>query len=493
MLGSATLAKTQLKSAIGFTTDVTKTIQDTAKNVLADDDDSTANSSAKWVNDMLGEDKNMFKTSSSDDNNVYERMSWWEPCLAYGLGIVVYGLKFGWSLTMVWGTLVLVGLCLPGAFRKARDDPYTTFDLIAIAAYDAITQDLGVCGNLVCVAVALMGFKWQYVWILLLLDILLISDDLQNVLMSVWIPKAQLVLAFYFTLVSIGILSVMTFFVAQQDSTGTMSDTHDWSGENSGGIGPLPAPAHVDDVYDDEYHHNFVCRTPWTCFLRDVYIGLIDGQLFTATLSMEYGDDLDPSDAMKRKNNLARIFIQLVFFIVVTLLLINVFTGIILDTFSSLRETLNERKEMMNAECFVCGADRGTLEEYDIDKEEHEGSEHNKWSYLLYLDHVKRAAADVAPVTGVDAHVAACAAVKSEAWLPEGTSFKLEQMITDGEGGRADVDHELKPLYDAIQETKADVASMREEWSTKIDSITEALGTKEAASKKPPLQRTQSF
>jgi hypothetical protein len=285
----------------------------------------------------------------------------------------------------------------------------------------------------------------------------------------------------------------MTFFVAQQDSTGTMSDTHDWSGENSGGIGPLPAPAHVDDVYDDEYHHNFVCRTPWTCFLRDVYIGLIDGQLFTATLSMEYGDDLDPSDAMKRKNNLARIFIQLVFFIVVTLLLINVFTGIILDTFSSLRETLNERKEMMNAECFVCGADRGTLEEYDIDKEEHEGSEHNKWSYLLYLDHVKRAAADVAPVTGVDAHVAACAAVKSEAWLPEGTSFKLEQMITDGEGGRADVDHELKPLYDAIQETKADVASMREEWSTKIDSITEALGTKEAASKKPPLQRTQSF
>ena len=45
LLGSASLAKTQLTSAIGFTTDVTKTLQDTAKNVLADDDDSTANSS----------------------------------------------------------------------------------------------------------------------------------------------------------------------------------------------------------------------------------------------------------------------------------------------------------------------------------------------------------------------------------------------------------------------------------------------------------------
>ena len=60
-------------------------------------------------------------------------------------------------------------------------------------------------------------------------------------------------------------------------------------------------------------------------------------------------------------------------------------------------------------------------------------------------------------------------------------------------GGRADVDHELKPLYDAIQETRSDLSSLKEEWSTKIDSITEALGTKEAASKKPPLQRTQSF
>ena len=98
----------------------------------------------------------MFKTSSSDDNNVYERMSWWEPCIAYGLGIVVYGLKFGWNWGMLVVTLVLVGLCLPGAIRKARDNPYTTFDLIAIAAYDAITQDLGVCGNLVCVVVALL-------------------------------------------------------------------------------------------------------------------------------------------------------------------------------------------------------------------------------------------------------------------------------------------------------------------------------------------------
>ena len=106
----------------------------------------------------------------------------------------------------------------------------------------------------------------------------------------------------------------------------------------------LHAPAGRD--YDD-YSANEVkvCNSPWTCLLRDVYVGLIEGQMFTSTLSMDYFDGLNPSDAMKRQSNLARIIIQLTFFILVTLLLINVFTGIILDTFSSLREELSGRKE----------------------------------------------------------------------------------------------------------------------------------------------------
>ena len=497
---SRTIVSQKMSSVVGLTSQLTQNALHSSKRLLEEleelpkrekktrhdelygnmnwerEDDSTANS-AKWEllgDELLGEDPDMFRTVATE-NGVYSRVSTWEVCLAYGLGLLVYGMRYGFCWGMAVVSAALVGLCLPSAFRKARDNPYTTFDLITIAAYDALTQDLGVCGNFVFVLIAALGFRWQYVWIFLLLDILLISDDLQNVLMSVWIPKAQLVLAFYITLVSIGILSVMTFFVSSEDESGTME--HD----QRGSIGPMVAPAHIDDVYDDHYYNNYVCRTPWTCFLRDVYIGLIDGQLFTATLAMEYGDDLDPSDAMKRQANLGRIFIQLIFFIIVTLLLINVFTGIILDTFSSLRETLKERKEMMEGECFVCGADRGTLEEYDVDKEEHEGSEHNKWSYLLYLDHVKRAAADVAPITGVDAHVASCAAARNEAWLPEGPSFKLEQMITDGEGGRADVDHSLKPLYDAIQETRSDVTSLRAELSGMKDALEAAAGAKRDA------------
>ena len=37
------------------------------------------------------------------------------------------------------------------------------------------------------------------------------------------------------------------------------------------------------------------------------YVGLIDGQLFTATLGMDYFDGLDPSDAFKRQDNLPRV------------------------------------------------------------------------------------------------------------------------------------------------------------------------------------------
>ena len=77
--------------------------------------------------------------------------------------------------------------------------------------------------------------------------------------------------------------------------------------------------------------------------------------------------------------------------------------------------------------------------------------------------------------------MASCAAARNEAWLPEGTSFKLEQMITDGEGGRADVGHELKPLYDAIQETRSDVTSLRAELSGTKDALEAAAGAKRDA------------
>ncbi|KAH8092402.1 inositol 1,4,5-trisphosphate-sensitive calcium-release channel [Aureococcus anophagefferens] len=285
---------------------------------------------------------------------------------------------------------------------------------------------MGVGGNALFALVACAGFAWQYAWIFLLLDVLLISDDLQNLLKAVILPWRQLALALYSLLVFTAILSVVNFYLNAADDDGAV-----------GGVHQLHAPAGVDD---DDYGagrapawmprrptstgaraeggarpdrrsrrrgrgrafearrgrpepasgnragQETVCASPWTCLLRDVYVGLVDGQMFTATLGMDHFDGPSPGRDTRRAEpdrrcggaRTSAVLVQLTFFILVTLLLINVFTGIILDTFSSLREELSGRKEKEKYECFVCGVDRTTLDDFGIDKEDHETHEHNK-------------------------------------------------------------------------------------------------------------------
>ena len=91
------------------------------------------------------------------------------------------------------GALALLGL--PLYVRRRWDTPSNEYQLVAITLYDTITSDMGVGGNCLFTAVAIAGFAWQYAWIFLLLDVLLISDDLQNLLKAVIIPWRQLVLA----------------------------------------------------------------------------------------------------------------------------------------------------------------------------------------------------------------------------------------------------------------------------------------------------------
>ena len=190
---------------------------------------------------------------------------------------------------------------------------------------------------------------------------------------------------------------------------------------------------------------------------------------------------------MRRRANLSRVLVQLTFFILVTLLLINVFTGIILDTFSSLREELSGRKEKEKYECFVCGVDRTTLDDFGIDKEDHETHEHNKWDYLLYLDHVRSRASDVAPLTGVAAYVAACDAAGDHDWLPLDTSFRLEQ-LAKGDEKRTNVSHDLRPVYDTLLATQAAVARLRDDVAADVRAALAAprAGRAAAPARAPP-------
>jgi len=52
---------------------------------------------------------------------------------------------------------------------------------------------------------------------------------------------------------------------------------------------------------------------------------------------------------------LTRVAFDLSFFVLVGVILFNVITGLMVDTFSSLREEAAERADSLSNECFVCG------------------------------------------------------------------------------------------------------------------------------------------
>ena len=67
----------------------------------------------------------------------------------------------------------------------------------------------------------------------------------------------------------------------------------------------------------------------------------------------------------------SRIVFDVVFFLVVGLILSNIVSGIILDTFGALREESNERSRKLGNECFITGLERSQFDELGVDFETH--------------------------------------------------------------------------------------------------------------------------
>jgi hypothetical protein len=60
---------------------------------------------------------------------------------------------------------------------------------------------------------------------------------------------------------------------------------------------------------------------------------------------------------------LARVFFDLSFFIIVGVFIFNIITGLIVDTFGSLREEAAARADQLDNECYVCGFTRTSYDD----------------------------------------------------------------------------------------------------------------------------------
>lgn len=86
-----------------------------------------------------------------------------------------------------------------------------------------------------------------------------------------------------------------------------------------------------------------------------------------------------------------RYILDLMFYLVVLIVLLNVVFGIIIDTFGSLRQAKLERQFDTTERCFICGIDKQI---FDRSSDTHNGfkrhirNDHNMWNYLYFIFYI---------------------------------------------------------------------------------------------------------
>ena len=85
---------------------------------------------------------------------------------------------------------------------------------------------------------------------------------------------------------------------------------------------------------------------------------------------------------------IGRFFYDMLFFILIVLVLGNIFLGIIVDSFGDLRKiNIHTENDVKNI-CFICQLSRDACLTRNIDFEKHVSTDHNKWNYVYFLTYL---------------------------------------------------------------------------------------------------------
>eukprot|EP01012_Entosiphon_sulcatum_P029895 TRINITY_DN3662_c0_g1_i1.p1 TRINITY_DN3662_c0_g1~~TRINITY_DN3662_c0_g1_i1.p1 ORF type:complete len:2350 (-),score=412.26 TRINITY_DN3662_c0_g1_i1:15-7031(-) len=201
-------------------------------------------------------------------------------------------------------------------------------------------------------SVSIIGLFWPFFYSLQLLSIVEWSPTLGNVVRAVTKNGKALLLTALFGLIMIYIFAFLGFWAFF-----TAFDNPDQFG-----------PAN--------------CDTLWHCLLVQIFFGLRfgggigDGMAQPAEVDGNWG---------------GQSVFKFFFHVTLIIIFLNIIFGIILDTFSELRDNRYALEEDMTTKCFICGLDRTTFER-DGSFAHHVEFDHNMWNYLYFFHFLQKKA-----------------------------------------------------------------------------------------------------
>jgi len=131
----------------------------------------------------------------------------------------------------------------------------------------------------------------------------------------------------------------------------------------------------------DNWGEENICQSTNQCFISFMNYGVRnDGGIGDIMPKRTFEEDIG--------GYYARFFIDFIFFVIVILLFLNMINGIIINTFSQLREIQETKKFDVENNCFICNLDKSTFQKKKINFNTHVNKQHGIKDYLLFLINV---------------------------------------------------------------------------------------------------------
>ena len=134
---------------------------------------------------------------------------------------------------------------------------------------------------------------------------------------------------------------------------------------------------HSQSIISEKY-----CYSSLQCYMMILNIGSRAGGGLGDVISMvSYRSDVGLF--------VGRFFYDMLFFILIVLVLGNLFLGIIVDSFGELRGINIETENDIKNKCYICQLTRDDCLKKNIDFDKHVSKEHNKWNYVYFLTYLQ--------------------------------------------------------------------------------------------------------
>jgi hypothetical protein len=178
--------------------------------------------------------------------------------------------------------------------------------------------------------------------------------------------------------------------------------------------------------YPEFTGHERSCGSLLECSLTVMHQGLLRGEgAVTAELSYDYSNN---------NHHLQVGSFDMLFWIVVTIVLLNCVFGIMLDTFAALRKEQEIQTDTVHNYCFICCAHRSAFAS-PREFADHREQEHSLKDYVYLMQRVSTL--PKMERSGFESFVAQCVATHETRWMPIGESIRLSSAADKGEEGGA--------------------------------------------------------